>query len=206
LARESGHGGDQDVIDEQRETSDWMPRHLRLVPLTNKDGQPVSRDLHVPQFALSPNAEDDGISREVNVEIRRGEDVRIVESGQELVDGRDGEALMTGFRVQETRSLVIGLKVTKLVLTIELNGFVSRRLAGNQMDSAGQKCREIGSFDATALQSVELQFFCLNWIIKISVQDLRSLQIASFGVIDVEIFILGIGKDGGEVLIRSASS
>jgi len=206
LAGESGHGGDQDVIDEQRETRDWMPRHLRLVPLTDEDGQSVSRDLHVPQFALGPDAEHNGISREVNVEVRRGEDVRIVKSGQEFVDGRNSEALMTGFRVQEARSLFIRLEMAILVLSIELNGFVSRRLAGNKMDSAGQESREIGSFDAATLQSVELQFLGLHGIIKISVKDLRSLQIASFGVINVEIFILCIGEDGGEVLVRSAPS
>ena len=70
LAGESRHGGNKDVIGVQGETCYWMPRHLRLVPLTNEDGQSVSGNLHMPQFALSPNAEDYGIASEVNVEVR----------------------------------------------------------------------------------------------------------------------------------------
>jgi len=35
---------------------------------------------------------------------------------------------------------------------------------------------------------------------------LRSLQIASLGVVNVEILVLGIGENGGEILIGSAST
>jgi len=103
------HGSHQDIIDKQRETSDWMPRHLRLVPLADKDRQSVSGNLHMPQFALCPNAEDDGVSREVDVEVGRGEDVGIVKSGQELVNGCDGEAFVASLGIQEAGRFVIGL-------------------------------------------------------------------------------------------------
>lgn len=109
LTRGSGHGGDQDVVDKQGQTGDWMPRHLRLVPLADEDGQSISWNLHVPQFALGPDAEDDCVSSEIDVEVRRRENVGIVESGQELVNGGDCESLVTRLRVQEARGFVIGL-------------------------------------------------------------------------------------------------
>ena len=109
LTGECGHGSHQNVIDKQRETGDWMPRHLRLVPLADKDGQSVSGNLHMPQFALGPNTEDNGVSREVDVEVGRGEDVGIVKSGQELINGRDGEAFVASLGIQEAGRLVVGL-------------------------------------------------------------------------------------------------
>jgi len=206
LTGENRHGGDEDVIDEQRQTRDWMPRHLRLVPLADEEGQFIPGNLHVPQFAVGPNAENDGVSREVNVEVRRREDVRIVESREEFVDGRQGESFVARSRVQEAGCFVVRREMSVLIFAVELNGLVRGFATRHQMHSAGQICRKIGPFDSTTSQSVEFQSFGLYRIVKISVKDLRSLQITSFGVINVKILIFGIGKNGGEVLIRGASA
>lgn len=96
--------------------------------------------------------------------------------------------------------------MSKLIGSVELNGVFLRVLAGNLMDSAGQECREIWSLDSASFESVESEGLGLNRIVKISVNDLRSGQIASLGVINVEILILCIGEDGREILVRSASA
>jgi len=48
----------------------------------------------VPQFAVGPDAEDNRVSSEVNVEIWRGEDVGIVKGGKEFVNGGQRETLV----------------------------------------------------------------------------------------------------------------
>jgi len=136
LSGECGYGIHQNVIDKQREAGDRMPGHLRLVPLANVERQSFSRNLHTPKSTLSPNAKDNGVSCEVDVEVGRGENVGIVESGQELVDGCDGEPFVANLRIQEAGRFVIGLKIGKLTWTVELNGFSFGISARNQINSA----------------------------------------------------------------------
>jgi len=74
------------------------------------------------------------------------------------------------------------------------------------MNSSGQKRREVRTLDSACLQRVEVQRLFLQRIVEISVKDLGSGEIASLGKVNVEIFVLGIGEDGGEILVRSASA